>query len=193
MAILRSDNFDRANNASSIGNPSDGGSTWSADVGTWGITANRAYCPAENGTSHYVVLETSASNVKVKVKLNNPANCGIVARYADSQNFLRARAFTSPDQLQLYRATTAGGVVQIGSTEAVTYLGDDLLELWCESDNTISVYFNNVLKIQVTESSGSSNTKCGMYGFNTTIRLEDFSVEDFGGVGGDSLMGQICY
>lgn len=33
----RTDTFTRPNNASSLGTPSDGGSPWTAHVGTWGI------------------------------------------------------------------------------------------------------------------------------------------------------------
>jgi hypothetical protein len=48
MATI-TDNFDRANNASSLGSSSEGWS-WTAVAGTWGINNNLAYAPGASTT-----------------------------------------------------------------------------------------------------------------------------------------------
>jgi hypothetical protein len=42
-ATSRLDDFNRANSSTTLGTPSDGGSAWLVDQGTWGISSNQAY------------------------------------------------------------------------------------------------------------------------------------------------------
>src|SRR4051812_42221595 len=62
--VYRSDTFTRADSASSLGTPSDGGSAW-ATSDTWGISTNRAYNAGADAQST-AVLESSKSDVLVQ-------------------------------------------------------------------------------------------------------------------------------
>src|SRR5689334_12682212 len=91
----RSDDFNRADNASTLGTPSDAGSAWSALEGTWGISSNQAYNPTADGQGT-AALESSIADAQVQATLATSGGSGLIGRATDGNNYiLFARADAS--------------------------------------------------------------------------------------------------
>jgi hypothetical protein len=99
---------------------------------------------------------------------------GIVARYADSSNFLMAQV--QAGSLILWRRV-AGTFTQIGSTYTGTISNSDVIKLTCNSANDLAVYQNGTSRVTGNHSAGSSNTKHGLVTYSG-ITFDDFTVTD---------------
>jgi hypothetical protein len=187
----RTDNFNRADGA--IGTPSDAGSAWVQNLGTWNVLTNQARITT-NDTHATCVLESSVSNVEVQATIptvGGGVGHSIVARCADSSNFIMFQIKSA--SVEMWKRV-GGSFTQLGTTVSNTFVANDVIKLTCDG-NTINGYVNGVLKIgPITESAGSTNTKHGLYANqNSTGRFDDFSITEItAGGGGDALMGQIC-
>ncbi len=122
----RSDDFNRADNASSLGTPSDGGGAWSALAGTWGVSSNQGYT-ASSAAAQCAVLEASAADGEVQVTVSGAG--AVVFRATDASNYLVV--FYGGGYFLFYRrdagsdvsiATWTGGVLN-GDTVKVTFAG----------------------------------------------------------------------
>ena len=82
----RTDNFNRANSATTPNPPSDGGSNWTVHVGTMGITSNTGYFL---GASIVAALESAVADCDVQVTMSvvNSSYPAIVWRLSDSTNW----------------------------------------------------------------------------------------------------------
>ena len=173
-AAGRTDNFTRANSTTTLGTPSDGGSAWVAQTGTWGINSNAGYCVTvtPNATA---VLETSLSNVAVSITISTRGTfSGPVARAADANNFLMGVA--EPGQLSMYKRV-GGTFTQLSGSYFGAVADGDVLILRVNSSNLIEFVQNGVVRVSATDSAGSGNTLCGWYASNdTTVRFDDLSV-----------------
>lgn len=171
---LRSDNFNRADTPNGIGTPSDGGAGWSVTNGTWGISSNQGY-ESGSGAEAGCVLEASASNVAVQVTFAViSSDAGMLARFADTSNYLLAAV--RPTNIQLYKVV-AGSFTQLGSTYSATISNGDIVKLTCDAGSNLVVYHNGVSRITATDNAGSTNTKHGIRTNNdTTTRFDDFSI-----------------
>src|SRR5690349_20217898 len=84
----RTDDFNRADNASALGTPSDSGGGWTVGAGTYGINGNKAYESAGSSLTA-CWLEASISDCDVQATLSTvSAALGVVSRAADNNNYL---------------------------------------------------------------------------------------------------------
>lgn len=98
--ITRTDNFNRADDSTGIGTPSDGGSAWIARAGHWGISANEAY----------PVIGSSA---------------GIAAPFSADMELAIATLPLSPNGVLQLDITNAGGAGTSGSTGLIFRIQDN--------------------------------------------------------------------
>lgn len=170
LPIVISDKFDRADNASSLGN-ADTGQTWTASAGTWGIQSNRAYTPA--GTENYAVIDSGILNLTAEVTLAVRVNrSGIVFRFTDSANWYRFVLSSTTVFLQrrLANATTSL------SSFAVTPADGDVLKVVVNGSQFMA-YYNGELKATVNDTTFPTQTWVGMESAGSSCRLDNFKVE----------------
>lgn len=164
------DSFDRADSGSL-------GASWSNLAGTWEIVSNQARCstgsPSQNTTAH----DSGSSDVDVAVKVATVGNNGgMIARAADSNNYLVLVFGASAGGMVLYKRV-GGGFTSIGST-GTAVATNDVVKLQ-GSGNTIKAFINGVEYISVTDSAGASNTQHGLREDSTTKCVyDDFSITD---------------
>jgi hypothetical protein len=99
LTTMVSDAFTRANDSSHLGS-ADTGQAWTAQLGTWGISGNTAYCSdgysAGNGGSATVDPGAGVREVQVEISVKPPNSDyqGVVLRYSDSNNYWFAFVYT---------------------------------------------------------------------------------------------------
>lgn len=175
----RTDNFNRADTTSAIGTPSDGGSAWTQQSGTWGISTNQGY-ESGAGSQTSAVLESSVANVDVQATINvAAADCGLIARAADDNNYLLLITSTVVGGFTIYKRV-AGSFTNIASA-SFTVSNGDVCKFEVDSSNLLQGFQNGVSKVSVTDSAGSTNTKHGIRSNNvSTARFDDFSITALG-------------
>lgn len=175
--VIASDDFDRANDASSLGSTSVGGLAWSATVGTWGISSNRAYNPS-NTTNAFAVVDCGVSDfdVSLVIATYDPASTneqGLWFRAVDSNNWFRL--VRSGSNLLIQRRV-AGTVVTLSST-AQTFANGDTFRVVCNGP-VIQAYLNGSLKATITDFNhiGSAKVGPGNASNSSNSRFDSFSV-----------------
>jgi hypothetical protein len=182
----RADNFNRADNSSALGTPSDGGSAWVALQGTWGILSNQGGLIADAGDSQDVaVLECGSSVVTVQTTITfGSCDVGLVARVVDSTNYLLF-AVNSSTGCKLYKRV-GGTFTQLGTTDATTPVTGDVIRMSVSAGNAITCYRNGVHlpNLDSTDAAGSTATQHGIRSSGyvaATVSFNDFSITDDGG------------
>src|SRR4051812_21781255 len=95
----RMDDFTRADSPTSLGTPSDGGSAWVAQSGTWGISSNTAIY-TQDAVLGAATLATLESDGAVSATIATAAAVyGIVARLSDPNNYLFFNQFAGSLQI----------------------------------------------------------------------------------------------
>jgi hypothetical protein len=181
----RTDTFNRANSATSLGTPSDGGSAWVAAVGDWGINGNAAYCP--DGDSPAIAwLESSATNFEVQVTMATYAQfCGLTFSWVDSSNYGRL-LLSSAGKYELQIIVGGSEVVNLqwGVLEPVS---GDVVKVR-RNGSELKGYVNGTERFSTTSTALGSSTKHGLFGFGQSLgRYEDFTIVDLGGGGGTAV------
>jgi hypothetical protein len=95
ITTYAADTFTRGDSALTLGTSSAGG-TWTAQIGTWGINTNQAYCPVPAGGAgnfNVATLPASTSDGILACSIFFPVGataveCGILARFQDINNFV---------------------------------------------------------------------------------------------------------
>jgi hypothetical protein len=87
-----SDTFTRADSALTLGT-SSGGGIWTAQLGTWGISGNRAYCPVPAAGFNHATLPAVTSDGVLTIDVIIPGGatvveCGVLVRWQDAANFV---------------------------------------------------------------------------------------------------------
>lgn len=158
------DNFNRANNATTMGK-SAGGNYWLPSIGTWGISGNKAYCVSDTSTD-LVWLQSGLSSdftaqVTISGTLNNAANfrlADLIFHGLDTSNYLI---------VQLQNGTVAlnkrdGGVgTSLASVAQTTLDATDYTVTVVGTGYDINVYVNGLLKI--THALVAANYKYALY------------------------------
>lgn len=197
MATIVSDNFNRANDPTSMGTATTG-QVWSRVSGTapWGIVSNRSsytWTPFE-GTG-IAVLETGFSDAITSITLpsvdmpNFAAGAGVVCRYVDNNYYWRLLIYDFPGahgQLRLQRvyAGSVTTVIDVGPSAMAN--GDTMSVACCGSDFEILV--NGVSEGTYDDSINPQNygTQSGLINiqgttfFTYTTTYDDFLVETNG-------------
>lgn len=176
----RTDNFNRADNSSSLGTPSDGGSAWIAHSGVWGIVNNKAHL-SNAATQAIASLSSGTSDVDIQITLSNLSggqDIGLVGRVADDNNYILGAIGAS--DWKIYKKVS-GSYTQVGSTVSGTPVNGDVVVLSL-SGTSVALKVNGVTKITGTVSELSTNTKHGIRSNGYTPEsFDDFSITDLGG------------
>jgi len=177
MAIIVSDNFNRADSPTSLGTAPTG-QTWSqvsGVSGAFGISSNTALWTWNFGDANgRVVIESGLTNAVTKVTLVNPTTGsgsfgigeGIVFRYVDANYFWRLvyyRFIGSANQLRLQR-TYAGSTSTVLDL-SITLADNDTISCAC-CDSIFKVYVNTTLQGTYDDTGQPQNygTLCGLTG-----------------------------
>ncbi len=151
------DTFNRADNASSLGN-ADSGQAWTANTGTWGISSNTAYSStvgvavallsvnAMNGTL-VCTAARPASNTGLYFRSNSGGTAGYRIRADGTNVYLEAtyNAFTVLAQAAYAYGTGARTFTVRGIGTAIT------------------VSIDGVVQLSYTEATPQTGTYCGIY------------------------------
>lgn len=175
----RADDFNRSDNASSLGTPSDAGSAWVAYSGTWGIETNRGYKAASALTNEAAALECSASAGAVEATVAVLGNCGLIGRVSNDSNYILAQVL-SGSQVALWKKVS-GTFTQLGTTLNTTVPAGARVKLEITAANAITMYVDGVSRRTATDAALSANTKWGLYSRDGSPRFDDFAFTDAAG------------
>lgn len=182
----RTDNFNRANVATSLGTPSDGGTDWACNFTDWGISSNQAHNTEAGVDWHPAILESSVSAVEVQATLTaladglNAAMCG---RYADDNNYIRLQLVAGASGTIKLTKRVAGTETQLGSTYTGAVAVNDVFKLRMDSANLLTAYQNGVSRVSATDAAGAANTRHGLIAFDPES-WDDFSITEIVAGGG---------
>lgn len=129
MAILLTDDFNRANSTTAPGTPTAGG-PYTVRAGTWGINANQLYTSASTAAS--LLTFPAAVNVDFSAKLATLGGTpGLMVRYVDAANYWLASVFGGAWLLQRRIAGTnttiaTGPVAAAGDVARVVAFGGEI-------------------------------------------------------------------
>lgn len=177
FTLAASDSFNRASIGSTDGAGIDGvtggsGLAWVNQIGTWGITSNRARAATVVSNVAIATVNTGQVNGIVCARLATVSAAGVVLRYVDSSNYVRAYV-VSPNVLVVQ---TVAGVNTTLLSKAATYVADaeivvtlDGLRLGLEYNGT---YYGSV----TLNAAFASSTLHGMYvnAAGSTLNLDEW-------------------
>lgn len=167
--VIVSDDFNRADNASSLGVASTG-QTWQALSGTWGIISNQAYMPA--GTDCAAVVESGVSDCIVQVKYStNAAYTSLAVRAVDVNNFMYIQY--NGTRIGIY--TKIAGVFTKLTDVARSIANGDILKVSMSGSNYV-ITVNETQILTATTTQFQTATKHGLVANGTTSRFDDFVV-----------------
>jgi hypothetical protein len=175
--VYVSDSFNRVK-ASTLGitDNYNGGSskTWIADVGSWGISNNKAIETNASATG-VVWVDGGHSDFSVSADINWQSNVGLLARYTDASNYIFARIGTT--DIKLFKVV-AGTSTQLGSTFTMTPTSGATYNLKLTlSGSNISVFKDGNSIISTTDTFNQTATKAGLRNFNdTTSTFDNFQI-----------------
>lgn len=169
------DNFNRANSASTL-NTSSSGQSWTAHFGTWGISSNQAYLVSDGGGGHQNLASIDCGNengtisVTVSVVPSGDSDFGILFRYVDINNFYLAiyTQAAASDDLNIYKCT-AGSFTLLASLATNVVNNGDILTLMMH-DNTFDFRINGVNKVTISDSA-HHGTRHGLRIFGDTTSV----------------------
>lgn len=170
----RSDNFNRANNASAIGSPSDGGGTWTTANGTFGITANTFYRSVGAGYG-FAWLDAAATAGTVSGLYSAAGGSGLIARVIDANNLFYLEL--NGGSIGLYKRL-AGTFTQVGSTYWGGYNVGDSISLTVDSAGNWTAKRNATTIITGTDNAHSSATSWGIGVTTNGAQWDDLSFAD---------------
>lgn len=185
----RADNFNRSDNASSLGTPSDSGGGYTVltstagTAATFGITGNKAYQTTTDWFA-WAVLEAGSADVECAVTMSgfdgNGPRSGPGVRVSDGDNGIYAYIRDSSNVVELFKFV-AGSATQLGSSFSHTPVDGDIAKI-VANGNQISVKLNGTTVIgPVTETFNQTVTKHGLFTIGSTaLRWDDLTITDLG-------------
>lgn len=188
----RQDTFNRSNDTSSPGSPSDGGSAWVVlGSGTYGILSNCGYKVAGTSARHACYLETSSVQGEAVwtqgIGVSGLSYPNVLARIVDNSNFIFVQCDTggSSSSFRVFKLV-AGTPTQLGSTSSsVTWAVGDTLSLSVDASHQWTAKHNGVTKVGPTgaDSTHGSATKWGFsfYEPGTGFGLNQWDFTDTAG------------
>lgn len=181
----RTDDFNRADSTTTMGSPSDGGTAWSVQSGTWGIISNTGYKVATDFSNEVTFLEASATSGETFIKISGSTPLGgPLIRGSNNDNYILGQLNGST--LTLWKKV-ATNFTNLGSG-AVTHVAGDTYSIKATSANDLTVYKNAVQIATANDSALSTATKVGIYGSTIGSRYEDFSFVDAAGAAGGGFV-----
>lgn len=178
-ASIVTDSFNRADSAT-LG-VADTGEVWNSNayaVGVFGISSNQAYLSTPNANS-YAVLETGMTNISIKCTAvySGTGEWGLVARWEDSNNFLKINFVSN---YWIYIRTRIAGVETNITSSGFNQLPNGTVVRVDIVGDAVQVYLNDVLRA-TGDLAGSltTGTQAGLASNATTGNYwEDFSVTE---------------
>lgn len=172
--LLVMDTFNRADSALALGT-ADTGQVWTNNSGILGISSNKVYMPS--GSSAIATLDSKQSKVAVSFVDSGIQESGffngVIARYTDTSNYVRAVLQTTTLFLQRRQA----GTTTVLNSVAVTRNDGDIYKLVADG-TTLTVFKNGVNILTVSESFNNSATRQGMIVSTALARMDNFTVEE---------------
>lgn len=154
--ILVYDSFNRADNATTLGN-ADTGQAWTALAGTFGISGNQAYVASHVGADR-AVLNANAFDYALTVQFSIAAALQrLIFRNSDINNewFVEGGASAYTLVKRVAGTTTTQGTYNVGVQS------NDQLLVVCRG-SVITLYVNGISAITVTDSFNASATNVGI-------------------------------
>ena len=178
------DGFNRADNASSLGN-ADTGQVWSASG--FGIVSNKGHYVINTNNAVIATLDGGVVDVfsaqaKIKYVLVGGSAVGVACRTdGTTDNRITAMIQTSTRKF-LCTKSVSGTSTVLGSIDFSPIDGVEYTIKIEVNGNTFACYVDGILKIQVTDDNAlKTNTKQGIVLYNgstlSTITFDDFRVE----------------
>lgn len=174
------DSFQRPNG--SLGT-ADTGQSWSADLGTWVVTASggdlfiRAQCNALVGGEGIATIDSGEQDCWISAEVGQGWGgvevCGLAFRYEDNSNYWKVSIARGSTTLKLIKV-----VADVETTDSVTITGGsaltgDRFEVTMDGDS-IAVKFRGIPYIQIEDSFQNDKTKHGFYTEATGIGMDNF-------------------
>lgn len=161
--VIVQDVFNRADNASSMGNANTG-QAWTATRGTWGIRSNQAYCPTipASPNNAFATVDPLTPNVGMSFDIDYTATSqlGGVMRLTNDTNYLYFRLISTDIKLL---KNVAGTVTQIGIYSFTPVAGTKYkIKVLCAGD-LIKVFIDGIERISVSESFNNTATIHGLF------------------------------
>lgn len=185
----RTDTFNRAD-ATSLGTPSDGGSSWVETTGTdWQIQTNRVFYNNNTASNVIVVLESSITAVTVQctfsVLPNSPNNAeqALSIRVVDSSNYWRMK-FRSGAGASIDLQKIVAGSFTIVATVSMSPTAGDVMSVEVTSADAWNVKQNGSSILTATDSAVNTGTLHGLNAnYNSgpdAMRWDSFSITALG-------------
>lgn len=181
--IIVFDSFNRANNASSLGNTETGQAWSSINAGVWGISDNKAYVSSGTGVACIAVSNSINSNaiISVDTVYKSSTLSGIIFRCDGSDaNRLLFKISESSNEVQLIKKVD--GVAVTVAVTPFTKVIDQIYNLKVvQNGNSVKCYIDDIEKISVTLSDLIDNTYHGIVAYRVgavpTTTYDNFKVE----------------
>jgi hypothetical protein len=142
----------------------DGGSTWTADTGSFSVSpfgASGCAYPTVTGQRSIATVNSGNANAQVGLTFvtshESGQSTGLVLRYTDNNDYLRA-------DMTALKQNSGGTLSTLGTYSTPCQVGDRLLVTL--NGTTITCYRNNVQVLQVTSSFNQSSTTFGIVNEN---------------------------
>lgn len=178
MAVLLSDDFDRANSTTSLGSPVAGG-PYTVSGGTWGINNGEAYLstPSAGGQVTFPAAFNVEISYRLAVATSSQVSPGVMIRWIDATNFWFIGRGSNNGYFAIWRC--AGGTFAQATPDAPAVL-NDIIRVVAYGDQ-IALYVNGVQRGLVTDQWAASTTAttAGMRnGGTSTGRWDSLLVQD---------------
>ena len=175
------DNFNRADNNSTMGTTSTGSKTWTAESGTWGIVSNMGRLFSGGPAARIATVDAGVADCTVSVKINQQgtsnAYYGLMLRSTGSASGYLVQINGASNILNIQRLDSGTGTNIGGSPVAYTpSMGDTITAVLL--GNSITVKVNGSTVFSATDSTYPSQTKHGLWSYaNDIVRFDDFSIQ----------------
>lgn len=175
---LVSDSFDRANGA--IGTSDGAGCeetaartpAWAQDVGTWTIATNKGVCSTLAGGLGIATLETgNVNHITTDTVARTGNELGVVLRYADADNYIRAIHDGTNCKLIKRVATVETDVIS-----AAVAIGAGEIRV-IPDGTSFSLYLNNAqvgATSTINDAALQTSSLAGLYSTNVANTFDDF-------------------
>lgn len=178
VPVLAYDTFTRANGAlgstETAGPDSQaaGALAWTVQTGTIAVSSNTAAISATSGGLAYATAPTASADVIVDAAVTRTAGSGgLILRYTDANNFLRA---TTDGTNCLLEQVVAGTPTTL-RTGAVTYGAGNIIRVVL-SGTTGWLFYNGAAVGNSFTVPSSTSTAHGVYGTDTSCVFDNFTV-----------------
>ncbi len=174
----RSDDFNRADDVV-LGTPSDGGSAWIVDIGSFAIDSHQGAVTAfgPSGETPVASLETGSNvgSVSVRFPVVGTTTFYVIVRLLDGLNFV---GYEISPAVNFAALVEVGGGGQVSTGVTITVANSDIYTITVDRNNLVSFYQNGVFMESGTSTFVASATRRGISTRSFVKRFDDFSTRD---------------